>query len=182
MTSTTMQREWALHYASWMIADGCPERKVGEIFDWFAIKFWNENGLVMAAKQSRSVNLVADFKYQVVAEVTYLSEKASVIDFGLNAIATLDLLPDGCMLGDYIAGEISIGFPLCTEVSPDDVLESLKHKWQVKRIQADLTPYIEHLGETRYFCRDGSQIRYEEVRATDEVRASDYVLLCSEIG
>jgi hypothetical protein len=160
----------------------CPQRKVGEIFDWFAIAFYNQNRLLMANEELRSANLIADFKYRIVAEVTYLSEKAGVIDFGLNAIATPDLLPAGCRLGDYIAGEITIRFPLSTEISPDDVTESLKHKWQVRRIQADLTPYISHPGEPRYFYRDDSRIRYEEVFGTDEVKAKDYVLVCAEIG
>jgi hypothetical protein len=39
-----MQSEWNLYYPSWMIADGEPDRKVGEIFEWFAVEFWTVKG------------------------------------------------------------------------------------------------------------------------------------------
>ncbi len=165
-----------------MIADGEPNREVGEIFEWFALEFWTQKGLAKADERLRLAIPIADFKYCVVAEVTYLSGKACVIDFGLKAIRTPDLLPPGCKLGDYVTGKISIGLPLCTEVVPEDVSKTLAHRWQVNRILADLTPYIAHPDNPRFFVLDESQIRYEEVQATDAVKAHTYILLCSEIA
>jgi len=182
-----MPTEWNLYYPSWMISDGEPDREVGQSFEWFAIEFWTMKGLARTDERSKAAIPIADCKYHVVAELTYISDKVCVIDFSLKAISTLavvlqDLLPPGYKLGDYVTGEIGIGIPLCTELVPEHVLKSLAHKWQVNRISADLTPYIEQPEQPNFFVRDESQIRYEEVNSTDAVSAQGYMLHCSEIG
>jgi hypothetical protein len=176
-----MQSEWALHYESWVISDGEPHRNVGEVFDWFAIAFWTEEGLVGSEQKSRSAVPAGDYNYRVVAEVTYRSEKACVIDFGLKAAASADRLPPDCGVGEYVTGEIHLNLPLCTEIIPDEVSKDLAHTWRVKRISADLTPYIAHPENPRFFYRDATQIRYEETSSTESLRASSYVLHCSEV-
>jgi hypothetical protein len=103
--------------------------------------------LARTRERSKAAIPIAACKYHVVAELTYVSEKACVIDFSLKAISTLaivlrDLLAPGYKPGDYVTGEIGIGIPLCTEVVPEHVLKALAHKWRVNRISADLTPYI----------------------------------------
>jgi hypothetical protein len=175
-----MPTEWNLYYPSWMIADGQPDRTVGEIFEWFAIEFWTEKSLERTDERRKSAIPVADYNYQVVAEVAYLSEKACVIDFGLRAIRTPDLLSPECRQGDYVTGKVSIGLPLCTEVVPEEVLKTLTHKWRVNRISADLTPYVAHQDNPRFSFRDESRIRYQEVKSTDTIRTREYVLHCSE--
>ena len=175
-----MPHEWNLHYASWIIGDGEPDRSIGEVFDWFALGLWTKDRLAMSSERSVSAIPVDDYKYRVVAEVAHLSEKACVIDFGLRAIADADLLPPGCMQGDYVTGEIGLDLPLCTPVVPEPV--SGKHRWQVNRISADLTPYIAHPDNPRFFTRDDSRIRYQEVPSTESVRTHTYILHCSEIS
>ena len=61
-----MPSEWNLHYARWVIEDGEPDRDVGESFEWFAVEFWSESGLV-AAKDAgeRSAVPGEDFKYLI---------------------------------------------------------------------------------------------------------------------
>jgi len=134
----------------------------------------------MSSERSASAIPVDDYKYRVVAEVAHFSEKACVIDFGLRATADPDLLPPGCTKGDYVTGEIGLDLPLCTPVVPEPVSE--KHRWQVNRISADLTPYVAHPDNPRFFTRDDSRIRYQEVPSTESFRAQTYILHCSEIS
>jgi hypothetical protein len=175
-----MPSEWNLYYPSWIIADGEPHRTVGEIFEWFSIEFWTVKSLERTDERHKSAVPVADYNYQVVAEVVYLSEKACVIDFGLRATRTRDLLSLECKQGDYVAGNLSIGLPLCTEVVPEEVSKTLMRKWRVNRISADLTPYVTRPDNPRYYVRDETQIQYEEVESTTDLRSHTYILHCSE--
>lgn len=158
-----------------------PHRSVGEVFDWFAVAFWTEECLVRTEQKSRSAVRVSDYKYRIVAEVTYLSEKACIIDFGLKATASTDRLPPDCVAGQYVSGEVHLNFPLCTEIMPDQVSKALAHTWRVDSISADLTPYVAHPENPRFFYRDNSRIRYEETSSTESLKASSYVLHCSEV-
>jgi hypothetical protein len=164
-----------------MIADGEPHRKVGEIFEWFSIEFWTVKNLEKTDDRHKSAIPVADYKYKVVAELTYLSEKACVIDFGLRAIRTADLVSHLCKHGDYVTGMVNIGLPLCTEVVPEEVSKTLTHKWRVNRISADLTPYISRPDNPRFYFRDETQIQHQEVESTTALRTHAYILHCSEI-
>jgi hypothetical protein len=177
-----MPVEWNLYYPSWMIADGEPDRERGDSFEWFAVEFWTEGILEKTDKRPTSAVSLTDYNYRVVAEVVYLSEKACVIDFGLRAIRTRDLLSPECKQGDYVTGQINIGLPLCTEMVPEEVLKTLGHKWHVNGISADLTPYVALPENSRVHVRDVSQIRYQEVRSTTILRTHTYILHCSEIA
>ena len=175
-----MLNEWDLSYEDWIIGDGEPHRAVGEVFKWFAVSFWTWNPLSRCDDKTRSAVCIPGFKYRVVAEVAFLSEKACVIDFGLRATATPDLLPAACKAGDYVSGESKLNLPLCTDIVPDEVFKTLAHTWKINRISADLTPYITHPENPRFFTRDDSRIHYQEVQSTQSVRASDYILHCTE--
>jgi hypothetical protein len=173
--------EWNLHYESWIIEDGEPHLRVGETFKWFATTFWADSKLTKVVGETKTALPVGDFRYQVLAEVVYVSEKACVIDFGLNTTATADLLPPDCKEGDYVSGEITLGLPVCTEVLPQDLFKVLARSWQVKGISADVTPYVALPDSPRVFIRDESQVRYEEVPATITVKAHTYILRCCEV-
>ena len=175
-----MPPEWNLHYDDWIIGDGQPHREVGQRFDWFAVEFWTQEALARVNEKSKRAVPVQDYKYRVVAEIVYLSEKACIIDFGLRAIATRDLLPPDCVQGDHVGGEVWLNLPLCTEILPESIQKSLAHRWKVNRISADLTPFVSHPDNPRFFMRDDSQIRYEEVPATSAIKAHTYVLHCGE--
>ena len=174
-----MLAEWNLHYEDWIIADGEPDRHVGDVFDWFAVAFWSDEKLTKASQREKSALAIPDFKYRVVAEVIYLSDRACIIDFGVKATSTDDLLPSDCQKGDFITGEVALRLPLVTEVGPEEEFKKLTYRWRVKRISADLTPYIAR-DNPRFFTRDHSRIQYQDVVSTQSVKARDYILHCIE--
>ena len=174
-----MERDWNLHYSRWVIDDGEPELHVGEEFDWFAVSFWSDAPLVRSTESTRSAIPIADGRYRVNAEVIYISQdtklSAFIIDFGIRAECDgANLLPDGCVEGDYVSGEISLNLPLCTAPHAYD----LSHRWRANEIFADLTPFVlSSVG--RVYVRDSSQILYQTVAGTDSVKARSYLLNCS---
>ena len=174
-----MERDWNLRYARWVIDDGEPELHVGEEFDWHAVSFWSDGRLARSTECSKGATPITDGRYRVNAEVIYISQDANlsafIIDCGVRAECLgADLLPDGCVEGDYISGEISLGLPLCSAPHAYD----LSHRWRANEIFADLTPFVlSSVG--RVYVRDSSQIIYQTVAGTDSVKARSYLLNCS---
>jgi hypothetical protein len=125
-----------------MIEDGCPDIECGQILEWPALEFSSESTLAITKTKSRGAFEPDHHRYSVTAEVIYLSDTASIMDFGLNAIGRRGLLLPECRLGDFVTGEIYVEFPLCTEIVPDQVFASLAYGWNVVSILADLTPHI----------------------------------------
>ena len=173
-----MPSEWSLGYPRYMINDGCPHIEAGQMLEWPALEFWSENTLALTESRSMNASEIADHRYMITAEVVYISDTAAVIDFGLKAIRTRDLLPFECKEGDFVSGEIYLGLPLSTEVVADKVLASLAYRWNVQKVLADLTPFTEIRGSG--FIRDRNQIRYQEVRSTEVLETEAYVLRCRE--
>jgi hypothetical protein len=173
--------DWNLHYPQWMIGDGQPDRSVGDVFKWFAVEFWSENALTKTSERTRFAIPAQDYRYRVVAEVVFVAEKAVLIDFGLVAEGNPNALQEA-RLGDFVTGEISIGFPLAIEITPDEALYKLGHQWRVNGISADLTPYVAAKENPRYHFRDITRISYREANSTSTTPAMDYILHCSDLG
>jgi hypothetical protein len=176
-----MYLEWNLHYEGWIIEDGGPERAIKQDFDWFCLEFYSKNGLEKTQESGKSAVAVPNYKYRVVAELVFLSEKSCVIDFGLSAIGYADNIPPECKEGEYVTGEVALGLPLCTGIVPKEILNSMRRKWHVNGIQADMTPYISHPDNPKSFFRDESHIRYEPVLSTASVKTHAYILHCTNI-
>jgi len=174
-----MPSEWSLSYPRYMIDDGCTHVAAGQVLKWI-VEFWTEGAIGFSAEKVRTASEVGDHKYRITGEVVYLSDTASVIDFGLRAISSRDILPRNSKQGDFVSGEVRLGLPLCTEVIPEEILASLEYEWEVETVLADLTPYVEVSGQSggRVFYRDGSQPKYQEVKSTDAVHAEAYILRC----
>lgn len=177
-----MLSERNLHYERWVIDDGQPERRVDEDFDWFSVEFWPANTLRKAPESATSAFAVSDYRYHVVAELVFLSQKACVIDFGLRAIGYADSISPECKRGDYVTGEVGLGLPLCTEIVPAEILKSLEHRWQVNGIHADTTPYVPRPQNPRVLFRDESRIQFEPVQATASLRTRVYILHCKKFA
>ena len=114
-----MNPEWNLHYFRRVIGDGEPERHVGDVFDWFSVGFWSDAALIRAAVTTKTAVPIADSFYRVSAKVVYVSrdpgQAGCILDFGIRAIAdTSDILPAGCVEGEYVSGMIRLELPLCT--------------------------------------------------------------------
>jgi hypothetical protein len=176
-----MSLEWNIHYEGWMIEDGLPNRTVGEDFEW-EIEFWTSNPLLeKSIKETKSAIPLADYKYQIVAQLSQFSTEACVIDFGLKAIGNFKLVPAGCKEGEYLRGEIKLGLSDGSRaISSSETRNSLRRKWHVNAIQADVTAYIAHAEKPRFFIRDESQIQFKSIWSTAEIRAHTYILHCSE--
>jgi len=175
-------RQWSLHYARYLIEDCEPERRVGETFDYFALEFWTTKRLKKYRQKKKTATAIAGYQYQVSAEVIYASKDSCVIDFGLLTVGRPDAIPSGCKEGDYVIGELRLNLPLAVRGVPDSIIEGMKYKWLVNKIDADLTPYISHPDNPKFFFRDESRIQFETVRSTASVNAHDYVLLCTELA
>ncbi len=172
-----MECDWDLHYSRWVIDDGEPELHVGEEFDW-SVGFWSDALLVRSTESMRSAIPIGDGRYRVNAEVLYISQdttlSALIIDFGIRAECDgANLLPDGCVEGDYVSGEIKLDLPLCTAPHAYD----LSHRWRANEIFADLTPLV--LSADGVLVRDSLRSHYQTVAGTDSMKAHSYLLKCS---
>jgi len=174
--------EWNLHYAGWIIADGEPNRQVGEDFDWFSLEFLAFHKLQKAPESLKSADPLDNYKYWVVAELVFVSEKACVIDFGLGAIGLAGSVAQECVRGDYVMGKIAIDLPLCTETIPEEISESLRCRWHVNAIHADTTPFISQPYHPKVFFRDESRARLEKVLSTASIKTHGYVLHCTKLA
>jgi hypothetical protein len=175
-----MQPEWNFRYPRWVIEDGYPNRDVGEIFTWPEIEFSGK--LAKVHKQPRSAIPVGDYLYRVVAEVTYLSEETCIVDFGIKAASFSADLTLGCRQGDCVTGDVYLYQALNCLVLPDEAWKTLRCRWRVNRISADLTSYLAHPDDPRHLVRDDSHIHYEDVSSTDYLNAHTYILHCSEMS
>ena len=169
-----MPNDWSLRYDAWIIGDGEPDRTVGDIFDWFAVEFWSQAGLIQVNERAKSATEAANYEYRVSAEVVFVSEEACIIDFGMRAIGRRGTLPPGCKEGDHVSGQIGIGIPLGTAVVPIGLLRG--YRWRVNQISADLTPRMPGSG-----LPDDSRTQYQAVSSTESVQTYSYILHCSEV-
>jgi hypothetical protein len=178
-----MQPTWNIRYSGWLIADGGPEIDVEQDFDWFALEFWPTGAaLAKTSERDKSAVPISDFRYRVTAEVVFFSEKSSVIDFGLRAIAHSDNVSPDCKQGDFVTGELALNLPLCTAIVPEEISKTLSRKWHVNEIHADTTPYISRPDNPKFFFRDESQVHFALVSSTRAAKAHDYVLHCTKLA
>jgi len=177
-----MSDEWNLYYARWLLNDGEEDRRVGEIFDWFALDFWTPSGLTKSQEESRTAVAGPDFHYRVSAEVIYLSKSACVIDFGLLAIGNSDQIPPGCKEGNYVAGQFRLNLPNCILGVPDELMPRLAHRWQVNGILADMAEEVLFSVNSQAPHWRESKIPYRDVASTaDSGPCHGYILKCSQV-
>jgi hypothetical protein len=176
--------KWHLGFPEYLIGDGAyPELSRGQEIDSFALEF-HPRSLRIVPPGPKEARLVAGCEYRVVAEILYAVDRACVIDFGLRAACDLAGrdVPEGIRAGSFIAGEIYIGIPLCIPVIPEQLSLTLKHKWRIEGIGANVTPLVESVSSSGLKFRhyDASRTAYEEVSATN-TGAMNYVLHCEQL-
>jgi len=169
---------WNIHYARWIIDDGEPEREVGENFPWPVLGFHSVERMSSGARQTRSALEADDYSYEVDAEILHVSPTAAVIDFVI-AFGEHDSVPSGCKAGDYVAGRIHLSFlHYCDPSVPDQLQESMFHKWSTTCILADMTPYRSVDELAKRLIPDSQNARYVQVKSTRERNVRSYVLQC----
>ena len=171
--------EWYLHYPSWVIGDGEPDFAVGDVFDWRMVSLWRDESLTIATQRTKQALPCSDFCYRIVGQITYLSKDGCVIDFGgLQAVAPFDVLPSGSCQSEYVSGVVTLLLPLVTEFGPDIPLSV--QRWKVKRVFADLTPYVQ--GTEGGLALDRAHRRNVQIQATSEISTHTYILECELMG
>lgn len=173
--------KWNLGFPAYLIADGeYPVLSRGQEIDSFALEF-HPRSLKKVSKGPKEAEPCGGCDYRVVAEVLHASDKACLIDFGLLAACSLPGrdVPTDVRTGEYVAGVIYVGIPLCIPVLPERFTHSLKHKWLIHSISANITPLIESASASGQKFRhyDDSTVAYESPESTN-TGAMDYVLHC----
>lgn len=173
--------KWHLGFPAYLTAEGeYPELSRGQEIESFALEFHSRALRVThTARKQAEVSVGCD--YTVVAEILYVSGEACLIDFGLLAVCSLPGrdVPNEVRAGTHVAGFIYVGVPLCIPTVPDQFMRSLKHKWRIGGISANITPLVESVSVSgqRFRHYDESRIAYESVDSTN-TGAMDYVLHC----
>ena len=174
-----MLSSWNIHYHRWVIDDGEPEREAGERFQWRILGYGSADGLTATTESKLCAIEEPDYSYHVVAKVIHASSKASVIDFGLTAVGSRDLLPNASQVGEYVTGRIALFFEHSIDPVRQHIIESMTHEWTVEEVFADLTPYRSIDSSGRRLIRCAQRVSYEQIVSTREKNANSYVLRCS---
>lgn len=156
--------KWNLGFPAYLIADGeYPVLLRGQEIDSFALEF-HPRALKKVLKGPKDAKPSVGCDYGVVAEVLYASDEACLIDFGLLAACSLPGrdVPREVRTGDYVAGVIYVGIPLC--------------------ISANITPLVEAVSASgrKFRQYDQSRLAYENAESTN-TGAIDYALHCELI-
>jgi hypothetical protein len=179
--------KWHLGFPSYLIADGAyPELSVGQDIDCFALEF-HPRSLMVVSPRPKETRLVLGCDYSVVAQILYVSDKACLIDFGLRAACSLPGrdVPKRAKVGGHVQGFIYVGIPLCIPQIPEHFKPTMKYKWHIGGISANVTPLVE--SKSVFWAKqktqeyDKSRMAFKEVDSTN-AGAMDYVLHCDFIA
>src|SRR5580704_12146361 len=125
-----MSQNWNLYFDSYLIWDGWGHIRVGQELRSIGLQFSSRHSLRNTTGSVKSATPVRGFEYSVGAEIVFKSDNACVIDFGLKAVNTPDLLLDAANRGDYVVGEICLSLDRST-LLPEEIELSFPHyKWQ----------------------------------------------------
>jgi len=164
-----MPEHWNLFFSDYLIYDGWGHIRVGQEIASSGLDFWSAHPLLISTDRRKSAIPLPAFRYSVSAEVVFRSDKACILDFGLFAFGTPDLLPDGAKIGEYVTGNIGLGIDRSIAVSKDIERSIPKYKWRVDGITADVSPFIPFAKNSPTLVRDDSRLRFEEVQSTSTI-------------
>lgn len=180
-----MNEYWNLGFPQCLLDDGTyPVVSQGQTVRSFALEFWPGTRLRRSEEKTIHAKWLSGCTYRVCARVIYRGPKGSVIDFGIRAAVSGDILEQDIGIRDFVAGDIYIGFaPSIPAEVPDDLMPSLAHTWKVETILADRTPYLEtrDSANRRTLIRDRSRELFQQVEATSPGH-TDYVLRCINLA
>jgi len=163
-----MSEPWNLYFPSYLIYDGWGHIHVGQELVTSGVEFRCAQSLRRAEDRSKSAVPALNFGYLVTARVIFKSKEGCLIDIGLPAVGTPDLMPEGTSVGESVTGEIRLLIERQTALSSDDERLVPRCTWHVAGITADLTPHIQHPDPTlsKVLVRDDSRAQHEQVPST----------------
>jgi hypothetical protein len=179
------QHEWEIGLSSWMIQDGNYANFTTGQHAEFALDFYAQNICSSESKTKYAKRLDAA-KYEINAEVVYLSSEICVLDFGICAFQE-SASPKEMSVGKFVTAEISLG------IDPFDYFERLYklpgmrpliYSWKINSIRQQTAPFIEtrNASGQKVFVRDETKLGYKKLEKTDAWKDDDghgeYILNC----
>ncbi len=176
--------KWDIGLSAWIIQDGnYPDFERGQAAE-FAVEFHSDN-LAYTRSTGKSAHRIDDGRYQVVAEVAYVSDELCVLDFGIAVFVAREH-PSWVKPGVFVAGDVAlqvdyyIYFEFLHKL-PD--APPLIYSWKIDGISMQTAPYILQ-GPT--LVRDKSKLAYRDLEKTnawqDDDGYAEYVLHCTKLG
>lgn len=179
---------WEVGLSSWIIQDGnYGDFETGQSAD-FALEFYSHSFDRTDTKTTYARSLGAA-KYDVTAEVIYLTPKVWVLDFGLRAFHDSQPPPE-ITVGSFVTAEIYLG------IDPFFYFEGLHalpgmlpliYSWKVTSIGQQTAPFIEtrETSGRKVLIRDEKKLGYGTIGKTDAWKDdggnAEYVLFCSQL-
>jgi hypothetical protein len=174
--------------SAWIVQDGnYPDFTVGQRTR-FALEFYAES-IRSSPAAIRSFAGVQPARYNASGIITYATEEAWVVDFGILAFSE-SKPPSIATVGASVSGEFSIGidpFFYFERLCKIPGFPELRYDWRVDSILLETTPWLSTRDATgrKVLCRDDSRTSYREVDKTDAWHDDDgngnYVLNCTRI-
>jgi hypothetical protein len=179
---------WEVGLSSWIIQDGnYGDFETGKNVD-FALEFYSQS-FDKANKKTKSARSLGDAKYDITAEVIYLTEEVWVLDFGLRAFHD-SKPPPGTIVGSFVTANIYLGidpFFYFEELHALPGMLPLIYSWKVASIGQQTAPLIESLNASgqKALVRDATKHGYRTIGKTDGWEDgggnAEYILFCAQL-
>jgi hypothetical protein len=179
---------WEVGLSSWIIQDGnYGDFETGKSAD-FALEFYSKS-FDRAATKTKSARSLGAAKYDVTAEVIYLTQEVWVLDFGFRAFHD-SKPPPGITVGSFVTAEIYLG------IDPFFYFEGLHslpgmlpliYSWRVTAIGQQTAPIIEtrNTSGQKVLIRDETKLGYKTIAKTDGWKDDGgnaaYILFCAQL-
>jgi hypothetical protein len=179
------QHEWEIGLSAWIIQDGnYPDFKTGQHAE-FALEFYPK--IIRASElKVKSAKRLDAAKYEINAEVVYLTPEVWVLDFGICAFQE-SKPPKEMSLGEYVNAEIYLGidpFFYFERLYAFSGIKPLVYSWKINLIRQQTAPFIETHKPSgqKVLIRDETKLGYKKLDETDAWKDDDghgeYVLNC----
>jgi hypothetical protein len=168
--------QWNIDLSPWIISDGNYRHFSRGQVAHFAVELFVQS-LERSARPEKQADHLEGSRYRVSAEIVYLSDRAAVVDFGLQAYWDRHgepdtRIPEGATVGSFVCGEIGLGidpYPYFEQPYKLPGIPALIYTWHIDAITMNWAPYIHGADPTGRPCwvADESKIVREAVERTD---------------
>jgi hypothetical protein len=182
------QQTWEIGLSAWIIQDGnYSDFKAGQHAE-FALEFYPKR-IRLGELKAKSVKRLGDAKYEINAEVIYLTSEVWVLDFGICAFQE-SKPPKGVSVGKFINAEIYLGldpFFYFERLNKLPGMKPLVYSWKINSIRQQIAPLIETYKPSgqKVLIRDETKLDYKKLGKTDAWKDDGghggYILNCSHL-